>query len=240
MSRRQRAFVVAGTGLAIAGVAVGVLLFGGRPDGDSDVPEQVANQFSDGNSSGGQRIPTVLVATPAGAAFEEALARGAAEYATQQGVSQEEAAQRLRWQLAASDAVQEIQFLAPGRFVGLWVEHQPEWKAIAWFVGSREGLDEVFSFAETAPFPLEIRTGATHTAEQLDRAHQAVGSALEDDQLAGSYIDVGAGEIVILVLPGSDYEADAARFESEWAARYGVPFRIEVSGPAIRNNGEGN
>lgn len=165
---------------------------------------------------------------------DEALEQDAEQYARELGIPIEQAKEQLRQQAASPIITQQLRAVAPDRLAGTWVEHQPRFRIVAWFTGPDQGLDEAHRIATESAIPVEIRTGALHTVQDLAAVLMRAVATVDDEQLSGSAVNQKAGTVVIYILDDSHYAGDpdglAARLESE----FGVPFEVTF-GPRWAN-----
>ncbi len=158
---------------------------------------------------------------------DEALERDAAGYAEAFDVPLDEAIQRGRWQMESGPTVEALAEAAPERFAGAWIEHEPSWRVVVRFTGGSEGLDAVYEIARQAPIPVEVRTGASHTWEQLLAILPEAIASLDPDSHAGGGLGVGP-TIIIYVLEDSQYAEDPEALEAQFESSFGAPFDVQV------------
>jgi hypothetical protein len=125
----------------------------------------------------------------------QARATDAASYAADYGVTQAEALRRLAAQRSLHDQLDRLVESYPDRFAGAWLEHKPEFGAVARFKGAvPEGA------AQLAP-AVELRGGALRSEAQLEARADAVYEAVAvtfDETLATSY-DIKSGTIEVSI-----------------------------------------
>lgn len=172
-----------------------------------------------------------LAASPAGAQVtpiidtpETALAEDAADYARRHSVAPEEALRRLRAQEASVPATDAIAAQYRDRFVGVSIEHGPEYRITVLLKGDEPVADTVID-AGGIPVPIRFRTGARATRAELVAAlieHQAaIRAALP--RPPGLGVDPRTGELVVLTANASD----AGEEFRDWAEELtGVPVRV--------------
>ncbi|WP_353203516.1 hypothetical protein [Sphingomonas sp.] len=169
------------------------------------------------------------VAVPAGLETEaESLARDAAEYARQFGVSQDEASARLGAQdasVAATDAIAETY---RDRLAGIAIEHRPDYRIVVYLTGSDAVPDQTLT-TDAKTVPIVFRTGAKVTRERVIWAmtyHQAaIRAALRAPP--GMGLDPRTGELVVII--GNLDAADGtAVLKARLEAIAGAPVQIRV------------
>jgi hypothetical protein len=125
----------------------------------------------------------------------EARGADAAAYAADYGVTQAEALRRLTAIQSLKDQLVRLETSYPDRYAGGWLEHEPEFKAVARF---RNAVPD--GAAQLAP-GVELRGGAVRTVSQLetrlDAVYDAVASVFKET-LATSY-DVKNGTIEVSI-----------------------------------------
>lgn len=159
----------------------------------------------------------------------EDVARDSVGYAESHGVTQEEAARQGRLEVEMGPSTRALREALPSRFAGIWLEHEPEHRVVAWYTGSEEGLEAVREIAASAPMTVFIKTGAAHTlAELLDAATRA-GAQLA----SGGGIDETTNMARIELDPDSPYAGQDAELADRLEAEYGVPFDVVTNEEAI-------
>jgi len=120
--------------------------------------------------------------------------------------------------------------LAPTRFAGGWIEHEPEYRVVVRFSGDDVGLGQAIALARSAPVPVIVETGAPFSLSQLldglGRISQALDKELPD---VASGVDVQAGGLLLTsptLIP--------AETIAELEAAAGVPIKVE-QGPQQEN-----
>lgn len=158
-------------------------------------------------------------------------------YAEDHDVSVEEAKRRMRVRDDYIPVTNALDDVAPARQAGTWFEHEGEYRLVASFTGDEEGLEEAFEIAADAPHPVEIRTGAVRTEDELLEAMTAARESLSDEAaVGGSWVDVPGGAVKVTVEPGSPFAADTASFEEDLEANHGVPFYVDVQDEPTADN----
>jgi hypothetical protein len=162
------------------------------------------------------------------ATLAEALQQDARSYAAQFNVGMDEAVRRLRAQEGQGDIVVRLRDANPGRFAGLWVEHEPVFRMVVRLAGDAPAGPEFHRAAAGSRMPVKFVTGATATeAQVLGRIQSSLprfASALPEMQ--GTDMDVRTGEIVLTVFAvGAAGEAAKSRGR-ELAREIGHPIRV--------------
>lgn len=137
--------------------------------------------------------------------------------------------QQMQWRHDAQPVRQALAEVAPHRLAGAWIQSTPDFRVIAWFTGSDEGLDEAHAIAAGALVPVEIRTGARFTSEQLRAAAESAGPTLDPGAVGAAHIEEATGRIVVFVNPESSYAADPGALEAALEARHGGEFEVVVT-----------
>lgn len=124
-----------------------------------------------------------------------------------------------------------METLAPSRFAGGWIEHEPEYRVVVRFTGDDAGLAAVTALGRTAPVPASVETGAQHSLGQLLDGLQRISLTLDTDLPdVASGLDVQSGGLLLMspqVIPPEIMKGleDAAR----------VPIAVEL-GPQEEND----
>lgn len=145
-------------------------------------------------------------------------------YASDFGVSIAEAARRLELQSAYDALIEHITRVAPSRFAGSWVEHQPAFQVVVAFTGTDEGLGTASALAAAAP-DLVLRTGSQFSVDQLSEGLARLAPRL-DAQFpdVASGIDLSSGSIRLST--PKDIASDTV---GDLAALAGVPLYVEIA-----------
>lgn len=162
----------------------------------------------------------------------QALAQDAAQYATQFGVPQDEAARRLK---AQEESVAETDAIArefADRLAGISIEHMPEYRIVVLLTGNEPVADRT-----AAGVPIVFRTGARATHAQAVAAMQRhlidLRSELPGERGAG--YDQRTGEIVLLVRPADTARLGIDAIQARAEALTGVPVRV-VTDALVQSN----
>jgi hypothetical protein len=153
-------------------------------------------------------------------------------YAKDLGVTPEEAARRLSLQFELGPLQEQFRGIVPERLVGVWLEHEPEFKLVVAYTGDDVGLEAAHDLAATFPGLVEVRTGMPYAEADWERAHEtlretaiALGLLRREDMLSsGTDIVDGFLELHVTRRPASE----AAAIENALTAALGVPVRLTV------------
>lgn len=152
----------------------------------TDKVENEANDLSDDSSQ-----PEI----------EGALQLNARSYAADVGVSEREAARRLKMQERLGKVISLIEQVNPDRFAGAWIEHKPEYRVVVRLAGDKpvESWQNSMMVADTVP--VVMKTGARATLQQLLDTVAAATPEIKKTlpELSGTEVDVKTGEIVLFV-----------------------------------------
>ncbi|MCK9519576.1 MAG: hypothetical protein M0R74_11215 [Dehalococcoidia bacterium] len=160
---------------------------------------------------------------------DEVLEEDAEDYARHYGISEDEAKHRLRQQARSPRIQNELRAVAPDREAGTWVVHEPEFGIVFWYTGDDTGLDKAYEIAPRSPVPIEIRTGAKHTLDELLEILSLVVDSLDRGSLAGAGTKPETGGIVLEVFVSSQYAQDAAGLAARLEAQFGIPVEVQVA-----------
>jgi hypothetical protein len=160
---------------------------------------------------------------------EQALRAQAKLLAPQWGVSEDVAFDRLQLEIEAGYVGAELESAAPGRLAGVWLETDGELRLVAWYTGDSDGLGDVEDIAARWPLPVEIRTGAGHSLNDLlavarDTATNLGGEA----RIAGHWVDVRTGVIHVDLQPDSPHRDAPEQLRRDLSAAWGAQFAIAV------------
>jgi hypothetical protein len=171
-------------------------------------------------------LASAAAAQPRVQAGDEALAEDASHYATQFGVTQDEALRRLKGQ---QDSVAETVAIArefESRLAGLSIEHDPQYRIIVLLTGTVPVPDRV-----AAGVPIAFRTGAraTHAEAVIAMRRHLIDLRSELPGARGAGYDQRTGEVVLLVRSedARRFGLDAIRARAEQVG--GVPVRVMVN-----------
>jgi hypothetical protein len=156
-------------------------------------------------------------------------------YAEELGLSLEEARARIEQQNALGPTTLALEAVLPDRNAGVWLEHTPRLRLVAWFTGGSTGLDEAREIGNSAPIPVEVRTGAPKSRlALLAVANQA--SQRNSDGIAGVGIDVQTNQVVVDLQPDSEWTTSLAAFEEALEADFETPFQVNVLPSVAKDN----
>lgn len=153
---------------------------------------------------------------------DEAMAKDTEGYAEAYGVTREEAIRRGYLQTEMGATVQGLRETLPDRFAGIWLEHSPEYRIVAWYTGGEDGLEAVREIGAAAPLPVFIKTGAAHTIPEL----LVIGEIARTRLAAAGGIDERANGVTIDLNRDSPYAGQHAELEAAFEAEFGVPFTV--------------
>jgi hypothetical protein len=172
----------------------------------------------------------------------QSLQEDARAYAAEFNVGVDEAMRRLRAQEQQGDIVDRLRKANPGRFAGLWVEHQPEFRIVVRLAGDAPAPPEFASAAAGSPSPVVFVTGAAATESQVLGKIQASRPQFRTalPGLVGTDMDVKTGDIVLYVHATGAAGETARAKGAELARLVGHPVRVEVlNAPAQDGNVRG-
>jgi len=145
------------------------------------------------------------------------------------GVPVDEARRRLQAQRDSVAATDRIRETYGARFVGIAIEHQPDYRIIVLLTGDAPIAAETIN-AGGMNVPIVFRTGALATEAQLLSAlkqHQAtIRSLLPATQ--GIAIDPKTGELVVIVNAAGAAATAAVGRDAELETLTGVPVRVRA------------
>ena len=172
----------------------------------------------------------LMIAAPAfsqGAQTQnQALFDDAVQYASQFGVSPDEALRRLKAQQASVAATEAIAHEFASRLAGISIQHSPDYRIIVLLTG-----DDPVSDRSAAGVPIVFRTGAraTHAEAIAALRRHLIDLRTDLPNARGAGYDQRTGEVVLLVTPEDagrvGLEAIRARAENVG----GVPVRVIVN-----------
>lgn len=160
---------------------------------------------------------------PAPGLIEDAVGQDARWYAEAFGVTQDEAERRIRLEQEVGSIAQGLRETQPDRFAGMWQEHQPEYRIVAWYTGDEDGLLPVLEIAGKSPIPIVIKTGAAHTLRELLAIQGQVGKRFPE---AATGIDERGNRVNVALMPGDDNVGRESELAAELQAEYGVGFDV--------------
>lgn len=173
-------------------------------------------------------------------ALEAALRESAAVYATDFGISEDEAIGRLQQQQALQDTLLQVEEQLGENYAGAYIEHQPRLHGVVRVVQGSDLDAAVKGLLAESDTPIEVVEVPGRGVPQLLRQLNEVLPQLQElgGGLAGAEIDERTGEIVLFYQPLEDAKQDDgstkqtldARRRAQGAAKaiLGAPVRIEV------------
>lgn len=168
---------------------------------------------------------------------DQAVQEDAAAYAKEFGVAPDEAERRIRLRPQQDEAVERLRAADRGRFAGLWIEHQPQFRIVVRLKGDAPAGRELAERAQGSSIPVVFVTGATATEDDvLTKIRTSLGAfktALPD--LAGTDYDVKTGEIVLYVYATGAAAESARGRGTELTRAIGHPVRVEILPAPLRD-----
>jgi streptogrisin C len=160
---------------------------------------------------------------------EEALTQDAQQYASQIGVSLDEAKRRLRAGRDTVPTTDRLRETYGSRLAGIFIEHKPEYRIVVLLTGDTPVAEQSVS-AGGMTVPIIFRTGAKSTHTQLvgalEQHSKAIRTLLPNTQGIG--IDPRTGELVVVVNAPGPAAAAAEAKDGELETLTGVPVRIRA------------
>jgi hypothetical protein len=183
-------------------------------------------------AAGAQAVPPVtLIQTPA-----EAFAQDALSYAQRFGVTQEEAAARLRALQASALVTDAVRRTYRDRLVGISIDHQPALRIAVLLTGTAPVADTSILVAGRV-LPVIFRTGATASGDDVIRAMLQRGPELNAllPQARGMGLDPRSGELVILVRAADAARPDLSAIRDRAERLTGVKVRFDLADREVAN-----
>jgi len=157
---------------------------------------------------------------------DQALGDDAVQYASQFGVTPDEAVRRLKAQQDSVSATDAIVREFADRLAGISIEHSPEYRIVVLLTG-----DAPVRSRSAAGVPILFRTGAKATHAQAVSAmrRHLIDIRNELPGARGAGYDQRTGDVVLLVTPGdaNRFGIDKIRDRAEQVS--GVPVRVVVN-----------
>jgi hypothetical protein len=157
---------------------------------------------------------------------EEALAEDAIQYASQFGVTPDEAVRRLKAQQDSVAATDAIARELADRLAGISIEHRPDYRIVVLLTGPEPVADRT-----AAGVPVLFKTGAkaTHAEAVAAMRRHLIDFRSELPGTRGAGYDQRTGEVVLLVTPADATKlgVDAIRARAEQIS--GVPVRVVIN-----------
>lgn len=168
----------------------------------------------------------------------EAIGADAAEIAKSLEVTPSEAARRLRAQAVLGDHLARLREVHRDRLAGVYYQHQPDFRAIVRVKGEAPVRPHPLNRSPVEGVPIEFRTGASMTLDELHALRDRHGAALRAiPGLQGYGTDERTGTIQLSVYaPGR--EGVVGGQIADLQARLGVPLTVEfVANPVSAEPG---
>lgn len=168
---------------------------------------------------------------------EEAIRQDARAYAAQFNVGMDEAVRRLKAQEQQGEVVGRLRAANRGRFAGLWVEHQPEFRIVVRLKGDAPAPPELNAAAANSPTRVAFVTGATATEDEVLAKIKASLPQFKAafPGLGGTDADVRTGDIVLYVHATGEAATAARGKGAELAKQVGHPVRVELLAAPLRD-----
>jgi len=154
--------------------------------------------------------------------MDDALIQDATSFAENQGITLEEALQRLKHQQTIGDIQPSLEADLPGTYGGLWVEHQPQYRIV---IALTEGDEStVQAYIEGRPWAefVEVLQVKYSLRELRDAQAAASGAAKEINTVVSSGINVMRNRVELHVGNPDLFRADLA------AAGIELPEPVEI------------
>ncbi|MBI5947048.1 MAG: hypothetical protein HY875_02795 [Chloroflexi bacterium] len=150
-------------------------------------------------------------------------------YSQEFGVSLAEAARRIDLQQASHTVKQQLRALAPDRLSAVWLEHEPEFRLVAWYTGNLNSLPDASDIIKAAPLKVELRGGAPYAESEAGKRVELVAAALPAGiDAAGLYMDETTGVIHVELQPGDRGRGAEAALAAMLSAKVGGPVTVET------------
>jgi hypothetical protein len=153
----------------------------------------------------------------------DALRQDAAAYAEAQGVSLEEAVERLRRQDPVGELNAVLSEQEADSFAGLWIEHEPEYKVVVLVTEDEGRIRRRYIRGTSLDDVVEVRGGAEATAAELEAIHAETRQVLGE---IGSRVSTGTNTQENCVAVYADPEVLQARLD---AAGMTLPDHVCIS-----------
>ncbi|WP_324806336.1 hypothetical protein SH584_08645 [Sphingomonas sp. LY29] len=182
----------------------------------------------------------LLAAAPATAAPvqtpDQAFAQDAVPYARRYGVSEDQAATRLRALQVSSTVTDRLREAYRDRLVGISVDHSPALQIVVLLTGDAPVADTQV-VAEGIAIPIRFRTGAPFSGDTVVRAMLQRGPELTAllPNARGMGLDARTGELVILIRSADAARLDVADLKAKAEAITGVRVRLDLADRPIAN-----
>jgi hypothetical protein len=171
------------------------------------------------------------IASPPVQTQSEALAQDARSYALHHKISVVEAVSRLRAQAETVRITDRLRDAYHDRLAGIAVEHKPTFRIVVLLAGS-EPVEDIVVLAGGMAVPIQFRTGAAATREQVVRAIEQHQAAIRASLKAapGMGLDPRSGELVVVVHAEDIAREGETALDVRLEALTAVPVRIRPQG----------
>jgi streptogrisin C len=157
----------------------------------------------------------------------DALRADASAYASRYGVTLDEAAKRLEAQLQAAEMVGSLAALST--VAGVWLEHEPEFRLVAWFVG-RTDEPRVLGLISGSAISVEVRYDAEATLTELVAATELLARSIRpEDGVTGVSPVVQSGRVLVELESASLWKSRTAQLAADLSAITGYQIEVTVS-----------
>lgn len=148
-------------------------------------------------------------------------------YAKTFGVSEAEALRRGRLQEQSLAIRGPLRALAPDRVSAVWLQHESEFKLIAWYTGETSTLPDTDAIVRNAPLPVEIRGGAPFSeVEGLEILSRLRDNLPDGIDAAGIGIEASTGTIVLELQPSSKFVGFESNLADSLAPLADAPVKV--------------
>lgn len=142
-------------------------------------------------------------------------------------VTLREATRRMELHDVLRSLMAEMQVLAPDRFAGSWIEHEPDYVGVVAFVGVSAETSSAQALARSSGLPINVKTDAQFTVDELHAGLDRILPVLHaDPRQIASELDVIRGRVLL-----SSEEPLAQATLDALRERAAVPVDFEL-GPA--------
>jgi hypothetical protein len=167
-------------------------------------PYWLTNPFENASAAPPTPFPTQPV--PSSLDPNDPLVQDAQWYANDQGITLEEAVERLRLQDSSGMLNAELQANERDTFAGMWTQHEPEYRIVVAF--TRNGEETIRPYIEGGPLEdvIEVRT-ARYTLAELEAAHAETSRLLDEASIhVTSATNVTGNRVEVYVYDTAQFE----------------------------------